>query len=122
MTDHKHEIGDIYSLARILEEKEDKGHKHDEYAMKEHSHEGVGFTPSLYSGESISIDNGLSGQVFCTNTSERPVHIKDYFVSKLPKRFNCQNIIIPHGKQFAVRIYKAANTNFILFDGMINEL
>ena len=105
-------------------------HSHTEYAKADHEHpelvqaikEASVGTARLYSGESLDVDSfGKTLQVFCTNTAARPVHIRDYFVSKHPNRFNCQNIVIPSGKQFAVRIYRTDSANLILFDGMMSE-
>lgn len=140
MEQHRHEIGDIVSLARLLEEKAEKEHKHDEYAAVNHTHPAQPLPEhshpelerriaevatqkagvAVVSGANIDIDKTDVAQLFCTNTAARPVHVRDYFVSKQPCRLNCQNILLPSGKQFAVRIYRTDSANFIMFDGMIN--
>ena len=152
MEEHNHSIAEVYRLQEELDnrapkvhehpEYSPKGHKHDEYAPamhghKEyaksyhkhneyaplnHTHPAIDAKAAVLSGDSINIDELQGGQVFCTNTAERPVHIRDYFVSKQPNRFNCPNIVIPSGKQFAVRIFRTDSANLILFDGMMNEL
>lgn len=104
-------------------------HSHEQYAAKDHTHDFPVPTRQpqaaivLQDGGSLDIDAFNTGemvQVICTNT-DKVVHIKDYFKSELPRKFNCQNIVIAPHKSFAARIYRTDLQAFILFDGILFE-
>lgn len=121
-----------------------KSHTHKSYAAADHTHpefEHIAQTlqykanttdiPTrqpqaaivLQDGDSLDIDAFNPGemvQVICTNT-DKVVHIKDYFKSELPRKFNCQNIVIAPHKSFAARIYRTDLQAFILLDGILFE-
>lgn len=110
-------------------------HKHTGYAAIDHTHpelqaaiekhckQAVSSAFVFKECEQVDIDQLPKGEVLQAifTNSGKITHIRDYFVSKQPKRLNCQNILIASGKSFAVRIIRMSSAAVILFDGMLQD-
>lgn len=132
---HHHAINEVDGLQAKLENKAEKTHSHADFAPINHTHpellaaiekhckQAVSTAFVFKECEQVDIDQLPQGeflQAIFTN-SGKITHIRDYFVSKQPKRLNCQNILIASGKSFAVRIIRMSSAAVILFDGMLQD-